>query len=152
MLNLHPHLPREGCPALQGSLCCPSLKDRNYSLPVPPRAQHPFLYDSASPSVSEPESTLTPVGIFSFPIPKSALVQWGRFITPPPCSLAPCHSGGTAAQAIFQGPAAAMLGWHMGTVSQQRHRVRMLQHQISAPCPAECLREVSQLCQSTGGL
>lgn len=87
MLNHHPHLLRERCPAFPGirgdgwkTLCSPSPKGRNYSLPVRPRAQHHFLYDSASPSVSEPETTLTPVGIFSFPIPKSALVQWGDLL------------------------------------------------------------------------
>lgn len=83
VLNHHPHLPERGVEPsrdqLEG-LRCPSLKERNYGLPVRPPAQHPFLYGSASPSVSEPETTLTPVGIFSFPIPKSALVQWGDLL------------------------------------------------------------------------
>lgn len=165
MLNHHPHLLRERCPAFPGvrgdgwkTLCSPSLKGRNYSLPVRPRAQHHFLYDSASPSVSEPETTLTPVGIFSFPIPKSALVQWGDLLLLLRAPwLRATARGGTAAQAIFQGPGTAILGWHMGTVSQRGHCARrfaltgVVQNQISAPCPGECLRGCHGCVKVQGG-
>lgn len=70
--------------------------------PVPPTSSAPlFSYDSTRPCVSGMKTTLTPVGFFSFSIPKSALVQWVDLLlllrAPWLCATA----GKIAAQTIF---------------------------------------------------